>query len=229
MNLSEASILGWIAEKSIVNEKSEPLDFYDRPFLLDILTDWNNNICVMGCAQFGKSVSFSLKVMYAVKYLHLNIIYTMPSDSDINEFVSSKFNKIIQANYQEFDGMATDNVERKEFNDRFIFFKGTISKTAPIATSADLLVHDEVSRSDQKAIETYKSRTKASKYKGRWLFSNPTTERDELDMAWQKSDQKEWNIKCESCTVEQYLTFPENIDFENKSFKCKYCGHHISA
>ena len=70
-----------------------------------------------------------------MKYLHFNCLYTMPSDDDVKEFVSSKMNKIIQANYHEFYGMATDSIERKEFNDRFIFFKGTISKTAPISTA----------------------------------------------------------------------------------------------
>lgn len=228
MELSQASILGWIAEKSIVNERGEALDFYDRPFLLDILSDWNPNLCVVACAQVGKSVTFSLKVLYAVKYLRFNTIYTFPTDSDVKEFVTSKMNKIIQSNYSEFQGMETDNVERKELNDRFLFFKGTVSKTAPIGTTADILIHDEVSRSDQGAIETYKSRLKASKYKGRWLFSNPTTERDELDQSWQKSDQKEWMVTCRGCNTKHFLTFPESINFETKQFHCKYCKHEIN-
>lgn len=222
------SILEWIAKEGIVNEKGDALDFYNRPFLLDILTDWNPEIVVSACAQIGKSVSFSLKVLFAVKYLKMNCIYTMPTDADIQEFVSSKFNKIVQANNHEFVGMPTDNIERKELNDRFLFFKGTVSKSAPISTTADLLVHDEVSRSDQGAITTYKSRTKASKYKGRWLFSNPTTERDELDLVWQQSDQKEWMVTCRECKVEQYLTFPESINKETQTFQCKYCKFELS-
>lgn len=222
------SILQWITEAGIVNEKGEPFDFYDRPFLLDILTDWTPQIAVTACAQIGKSVTFSIKSLFAIKYLHFNAIYTMSSDSDVNEFVSSKFNKIVQANIHEFRGMATDNVERKEFNDRFIFFKGTNSKTAAISTTADLLIHDEISRSDQNAIETYKSRIKASQYKGRWLFSNPGGERDELDLAWQKSDQKEWVITCPHCKDEHYLTFPDSIDTDKKCYVCKACKTPIS-
>lgn len=217
------SILQWIVENNIVNEKREPFDFYDRPWLLDILCDWNPNIVLTACAQVGKSVSFSIKSLFAIKHLHFNCIYTMSSDSDVNEFVSSKFNKIVQANNHEFEGMATDNVERKEFNDRFIFFKGTNSKTAAISTTADVLIHDEISRSDQGAIETYKSRTKASKYKGRWLFSNPGSERDELDLAWHKSDQKEWVITCPHCKDEHFLVFPESIDMDTKQYICKAC------
>lgn len=217
------SILQWIVEQGIVNEKSEALDFYDHPFLLDILTDWNSKIVVKACAQVGKSVTFILKTLFAIKYLHFNVIYTFPTDDDVREFVSSKVNKILQANKHQFEGMDTDSIERKEINDRFIFFKGTVSKTAAISNSADLLIHDEASRSDQQALETYKSRTKASEYKGRWMFSNPTTEKDTLDQEWHKSDQREWMIVCPKCTQQQVMVWPESINMETKSFQCRHC------
>lgn len=222
------SILEWITECGIVNEKGEPFDFHDRPWLLDILCDFNPNQVLTACAQVGKSVTYSIKSLFAIKHLHFNTIYTMASDSDVSEFVASKFNKIVQANSHEFGEMKTDNVGVKEFNDRFIFFKGTNSKTAAISTTADLLIHDEISRSDQGAIETYKSRIKASQYKGRWMFSNPGTERDELDLQWQKSDQKEWTITCPHCKNEHFLVFPDSINLETKSYQCKECKEPIS-
>lgn len=222
------SILEWLTTEGIVNEKGEPFDFKDRPFLVDILTDLSPQIVCTACAQVGKSISFIIKVLFAIKYLRFNVIYTFPTDSDTSEFVSSKLNKIIQANRHEFEGMDTDSIERKEINDRFLFCKGTVSKTAAISTTADLLVHDEVSRSDQNALETYKSRTKASQYKGRWLFSNPGTERDELDLAFQKSDQKEWHVDCRACNVRQVLTFPESLDMEKKIYICKACKAPLS-
>lgn len=151
----------------------------------------------------------------------------MPTDDDVRESVAAKVNKIIQVNHHEFEGMDTDSIERKEIAGRFVFFKGTVSKTAAISTTADLLVHDEVSRSDQGAIETYKSRTKASQYKGRWLFSNPGSERDELDLAWQKSDQKEWVIECPHCHDRHYLVWPESIDMERKCYICRACKRPI--
>lgn len=222
------SILEWITRENIVSEKGDAFDYKDRPWLIDILCDFTPQQTCVACAQVGKSVTFSKKALFAVKYLHFNIIYTMSSDSDVSEFVNSKFNKIVQANHHEFKGMETDNVERKELNDRFIFFKGTNSKTAAISTTADLLIHDEISRSDQNAIETYKSRTKASQYKGRWLFSNPGTERDELDLQHQKSDQKEWHITCPHCKDEHYLVFPDSINIETKSYQCRNCKESIS-
>lgn len=222
-NKQYLSILQWITERGIVSEKGEPFEYYNRPFLLDILCDFTPNIALMACAQVGKSVTFSIKTLFAVKHLHLNVIYTMPTDAFVNEFVASKFNKIVQMNYHEFKGMETDNVQRKELNDRFIFFDGTESKTAGISTTADVLIHDEISRSNQEKIGQYKSRTKASQYKGRWLFSNPGTERDELDLEHSKSDQKEWNITCPHCSDRHPLSWPDSVDVEKKCYVCRAC------
>ena len=222
------SILQWITERGIVSEKGEALDFYNHPFLLDILTDWSPKIVVKACAQVGKSVTFTLKTLFALKYLRFNVIYTFPTDDDVREFVSSKVNKILQANHHEFAGMDTDSIERKEINDRFLFLKGTVSKTAAISNSADLVVHDEASRSDQPTLITYQSRTKASEYKGRWLFSNPTTEKDILDQEWKKSQQSEWNITCPSCQAEQSMVWPESLNLVTKSFQCRLCHAPIS-
>lgn len=217
------SILQWIVGESIVNEKGEALDFHDHAFLLDPLTDWSQNIVVKACAQVGKSVTFTLKTLFAVKFLRFNVIYTFPTDGDVKGFVATKVNKILQANSHVFSGMDTDSIERKEIDGRFIMFKGTVSNTAPISDSADLLVHDEASRSNQPTMETYKSRTKASEFKGRWMFSNPTTEKDVLDQEWKKSDQKEWNIVCPTCGVEHPMAWPASIDIQKKIFVCALC------
>ena len=79
------SILQWIVDEGLLNEKGEPFDFADRPFLLDILTDFSPRLVVTACAQVGKSVTFIMKVLFAVKYLRFNVIYTFPTDDDVNE------------------------------------------------------------------------------------------------------------------------------------------------
>lgn len=221
------SILQWIVSEGIVDEKGGAFDFSDRPFLLDILTDFTPQIVVTACAQVGKSVTFSIKALFAVKYLHFNAIYTMSSDEDVRKFVKTKMNPIIVANNHEFEGMDSDSVELKQLNDRFLLFQGTNSTTAGVSDTADVLIHDEISRSDQIVIGRFKSRTKASPYRGRWIFSNPGAERDELDLAFQKSDQKEWTITCPHCKDQHYLSWPESIDIEKKCYVCRACKEPI--
>lgn len=222
--LEDHSILAWIVRNGVKSEKGDPLIFKDRKFLLDILTDWSQDIVIKKCSQIGGSVIFNLKVFFAVQKKGWQIIYTMPSDSDVEEFVKSKTNPILRENQRIFKNVSQDSIYMKQIGDRFVFFKGTISKTAAIATTADVLVHDEASRSDQKVLETYKSRIKASEIKARWLFSNPTTEKDAVDEAWQESDQKEWAVVCPKCKAEQLLLWPNSIDIERQCFQCTACG-----
>lgn len=228
VNFDEFSLLAWIIENKIKTEKGDDVDFSDRLFLIDILNDWSQEIVIKKAAQIGGSVSFTIKSLFAVFKMGWNIMYTFPTDSDVNEFVSTKTNKIIQMNQHVFGGMRYDNIERKSLGDRNLFYKGTVSKTAAIMTTADLLIHDEASRSDQAVLETMKSRLKASKVKARWMFSNPTTEKDAIDIAWKNSDQKEWFVRCGACKDEHFLTWPESIDKVKKIFICKKCNAPLS-
>jgi hypothetical protein len=224
----EYSILTWLASSGVMSEQGDLLTWEDRAFWLDILADWNRNIVIKGAAQVGKSVVFTLKTLFALKYLRLSIIYTFPSDDDVKEFVASKVNKIIEQNRHVFGRMDSESIERKEIDGRFVYFKGTISKTAPIATTADVVIHDEASRSNQQAMEVMRSRVKASKYGAKWMFSNPTVERDILDLAWRESDQKEWNVVCPVCSLEQEIKWPDSVDIPNRRYKCLQCGGTLS-
>lgn len=228
INLEDYSILAWVTKNQIRSEKGEVLDFHDRLFLLDILTDWSREIVWKKCSQVGGSITFNIKTFFALLKLGWNIIYTMPTDSDVESFVKAKTNPLILANPHVLGKLATDAVYIKQIGDRFLHMKGTVSKTAAISTSSDLNIHDEASRSDQPTMNTYKSRLTASRFKGTWMFSNPTTEKDILDEKWLVSDQKEWHITCTACHEVQVLTWPESIDKERVCYQCKECKKELT-
>lgn len=222
MKMQDISILAWIFDNGFKNEKNEVLEWNDRLFLLDILTDWSEEIVIKKCSQVGGSVVFNIKTAFAVMKLGWQAIYTMPTDGDVEEFVKTKTNPIIRANTNIFGSMDSDSIYLKQLGERFWHFKGTISKTAAISTSSDLNVHDEASRSDQLVIGQYKSRQDASIYKRRWWFSNPTTEKDIIDQKWHESDKKEWVCTCDNGHEEPVL-WPNSIDVDKKRFQCALC------
>lgn len=227
LEAADASILAWVMKHKIRSEKQEELRFHDRLFLLDILTDWTPEICWKKCSQVGGSVIFNLKALFGLAKFGWSIIYTMPTDGDVESFVKTKTNPLLLANPGVFGSVNSDSIYLKEIAKRFLHFKGTISKTAAISTTADLLIHDEASRSDQSILGMYKSRTKASKYKGAWLFSNPTTEKDTLDEKWKVSDQKEWYITC-ACGHLQQLRWPESVNIAGEYFQCVDCAKELT-
>jgi len=227
-DIKDLSIPHWVIDNEFINERGEILEFRDRLFLYDILADTSQIQVVKKCSQVGVSVMETLKAYFVAQKGRMNVIYTMPSDSDVSEFVRTKADMIFQSNELMRSQFSSDTIGLKQIGDRFIYYKGTRSKTAPISTSADLLIHDEIDRSDLGIIETYRSRLSASLYKGIWYVSNPSLTGIGVDEIWQKSDMKEWFIACNKCGEIQTLKWDENVDEIKKIYVCKKCGKELT-
>lgn len=221
--LKDISIINWILENQFVNEKGEKIGFVDHHYLYDIYRDFSVTQVYKKAAQVGMSLAMVLKALYLCEKKGLNVIYTLPADDDVYEFVPTKADKVIQANQDIAKHLQTDKVEMKQIGDRFLHFKGTRSKTAPIMTTADLLIHDEVDRSEAPIIEQYSSRIFRSEYRGIWSLSNPSTSGNGVDVIWNRSDKKEWHITCQGCNTEQVMRWEENVSQERLEFICSSC------
>lgn len=221
-------ILFWLTGK--VNENGIPLTLERHEFQRAIWQDWSEQLYVRKAAQIGVSTIFILKCLYLLERQGYNIIYTLPTlMNDVMKFVPSKVDPIIEKNGFKLD---KDSVTQKRIGNGFWFFGGTFSEKEGIMTTADLLVHDELDRSNLEVVGTYKSRLGHSQYKRRWFFSNPSAPKRGVDEGWHRSDQKHWFIKC-SCGEGnfggwQYLDWPINVDHKNKIYICQHCRREIT-
>lgn len=222
------SIHKWIHDEHIVNEKGEEMVFTDHMFLFEPYMDFSARQVYKKSVQVGVSVMEQFKCFHAMNTQGWNIIYTLPSDNDVEEFVPTKTDKIIFANQSLANHLQANNVYRKGMYDRFLYFKGTRSKTAALMTSADLLVHDELDRSDLGIVQDYRGRTQRSKYQGIWELSNPSVKNSGVDVSWKRSDRKEWVVKCPECEIEQFLEWSKNVDYQRKIYVCRECGGEIT-
>lgn len=228
MKIEDVSIPFWVIQNKIKNEKNELFEFKSHYFLYDPLRDMSRLQVIKKAAQIGLSVTMNLKAFFVASKLNLSVIYTMPSDSDVEEFSKTKADRIFQSNECIRKEIRLDNVGLKQVGETFIYYKGTRSKAAPISTTTDILIHDEIDRSDMEIIEIYSSRIAASKFKGKWLLSNPSTTNVGVDLAWKKSDKKEWHITCGDCKHEQYLEWEKNVDEIRGIYVCQNCGKEIT-
>jgi len=222
------SIYGFLEVYQITNDQGQLLDFRDHPYLWDIYGDFTKEIVCLKAAQIGFSTLANIKVMWLAKNKRadgfgFDIIYSLPSASDMNLFVSSKTNRLIANNpiFQEWTD-DKDSIEQKRIGKSTIHFRGTQTEQAALAIPADLYVADEVDRSKADIVAQFSTRLQHSDYQWRWLFSNPSIPGVGVDVAWQKSDQKHWFIKCLHCSHWQYLTM-ENIMGEPPIFGCVKC------
>lgn len=254
--LEKVNIISWILQHNIKTERGTPFDFQKFSFMIDPWLDWYPLQASRKCTQIGWSVMTNLKLMFAAKHgipgygiPAANVIYTLPSDKDVSDFVPSKTNLLIANNpviagyMKDESGNKRDNssVQRKQFGESsMVYFKGTRSKTAALMLTSDLNIHDESDRSESSIIEQYESRLDQSLYKGRWIFSNPSAPNMPADLFFQQSDQKHWFIKCEHCGHWQYLdwkrlsehTFVKAlhcyVDDTNMCYVCGSCAMPIT-
>jgi hypothetical protein len=198
-------------------------------FLFDIYSDLSPVQAIMKPAQIGASTVFNIKPLWLMDKRKIDIIYTMPSDSDVREFVSSKTNRIIAQNpILQAMTKDRDTIEQKQVGNSIIYFRGTWTDRAAMTYPADLLIFDEVDASNQKVVEDYETRIKHSKLKWRWYLSHPSSEKTGVHKLFLQSDQKHWFIKCSWCNEKQYLSWPESINQELGIYVCKFCGKELT-
>jgi hypothetical protein len=222
--LREAYPTGWIKNHSIKNESGFPIEFDERGFLFDIYNDLSPFQVVLKPPQIGMTVLEVLKSMWVAKNLHKDIIYTLPTKSDVNDMAGGKVNRLIAQNPILMEWVKDhDTIEQKAIGDNIIYYRGTFTTKQAMMVASSLNVHDEVDASDPSVIEQYETRLQAKADGWRWYFSHPSVPDYGVDKYWQISDQKHWFIKCPHCKKEHYLDWPDSIDIEKRCFICKLC------
>ncbi len=224
---ADSSIYGFLEYYKITNDQGTPLDFYDHPFMWDIYGDWSPKLVMLKAAQITASTCFNIKTFYAAKKLGMDVIYTLPSSSDVHDFVGGKTNRLIQNNpiFQEWT-TDKDTIEQKQMGKNIIYYRGTWTERAAIAIPADLYLCDEKDRSKQDVVSQYSSRLQHSKWGWEWELSNPSAPGVGVDKTWQESDQKHWFVKCNACNYEWFITM-DNIMGNPPYFGCLKCGKEI--
>ena len=213
---------------NITNDQGELLDFKDHSYLKQIYCDFTPKQAILKAAQIGFSTTANIKALWLAKNKGMDIIYSLPSASDIKDFVSGKTNRLIDNNriFQSWT-VDKDSIEQKRVGANVIYFKGTWTERAAIATPADLYISDECDRSKQEIVTQFKTRLQHSKWGWEWYFSNPSAPGHGVDAYWQKSDQKHWFVKCEACNEWQYLTMA-NIIGTPPFYGCVKCQKELN-
>lgn len=226
--VSEAALLfpyTWVLQNNIKNEVGTPIDFDKRPWLKAIYNDLSPNQVFLKPPQIGATVMNTLKSLWVAKVLKRQIIYTLPTQGDVQDMVGGSFNRIIAQNPILMEWVKDhDTIEQKSVGDSMIFYRGTFTQKQAMMVPSGLNIHDEVDASDAQVITQYETRLQAQEDGGwRWYFSHPSLAGHGVDVYWQQSDQKEWHVTCPHCLGEQVLRWPDNIDVANATYVCAMC------
>ncbi len=198
-----------------LNEKGERMDFDRYAMLIDIYKDDSQYKVIRKCVQIG--ISEYLIVMAMSKlYKGWSLLYSLPIESLRNTFVANRIDKIVNMVkfYREGHRLARGQsyqVGLKHFWNGTIKFVGSNAPSSFREYPADMVIVDELDISNMANLELAKDRLQASRYKYYWQVGNPTISKYGIDAEYEKSDQKQWFVKCESCGKWQVLDFFKNV------------------
>lgn len=234
-DLIASSPLAWLLLNETKTENQKILEFTDHRFLIDLYTDMSPDIVVRKSAQVGESVERILKTFWCNKYLKANVIYVLPTNNVVKDFVAPKVNPLITSNPHIQNLISKDSESLKQIGDRFTYFKGAFSERDAISISGDILVLDELDRMpSMQVVNTFDSRLQASSMGWRWRLSNPSQIGFGVDGYFQDSDQMHWFIKCSKCNHEWFIDFAtsdENnhyVNIQEQFYACGKCHKELS-
>lgn len=219
----------WCLKNQLKNETGHLIDFEKRKFQVDMLNDMSPNQAMLKPPQIGLTLLNLIKTFFVAKKLKRDIIYTLPTQGDVNDMAGGKINRIIAQNPVLGEWTKDhDTVEQKQVGDNLIYYRGTFISKQAMMVSSGLNVHDEVDASDPEVISQYETRLQAQDDGGwRWYFSHPSLAGHGVDVYWQQSDMKEWYVTCAN-GHEHVMTWPDSIDREKQIYICKECKVELS-
>lgn len=219
----------FIKTRGIKNERGFPLSFKDRMFLIDILEDKSSHQVVLKAPQIGMTVLQLIKSLWCAYYWHKDIIYTLPTESDVQDMAGGKINRIIAQN-PVFLGWIKehDTVSQKAVGENMIYYRGTFTAKAAMMVTSQINIHDEKDASNPEVITQYETRQQSEPGGMKWVYSHPSIVGAGVDIEWEKSDKKEWYVHCDSCDEYASMEWPYSIDQLKSCYVCKLCQAELS-
>ncbi len=219
----------WIKKYGIKTSQGLPVEFTRHAFMREFCDDMSPLQVLLKPPQIGATETIIIKSIYVANKYKKDIIYTLPTQSDVHDMAGGKINRIVAQNPILKSWVKDrDTVEQKAVGENIIYYRGSFTTKAAMMVSSSLNIHDELDASDQSVIEQYETRLQAQAGGWRWYFSHPSVTDYGVDKYWQQSDQKHWFITCPHCKVEHFLDFPDSIDMVKKVFICKHCKGELS-
>lgn len=193
-------VVRYLEDKTFL--KGDKFSFHDHEFQKDILSDTSRVVNVQKCAQIGMSEAmarYALAVTAVMPYF--SVILTLPFSNDASNFSKTRITPIIDESpaLREIIDRDLDNTEIKGIGTSLLYTRGCSGITSAISVPADMLIHDEVDRSDPDTLGQYQSRIKHSKFKLTREFGTPTLDDVGIALKMKTSRRMRRACTCNHC------------------------------
>lgn len=208
-----ANLSQWISKNT--RHEGKPFSYKGREYQQDIIDDPAKELYVVKCAQVGLSeVLARWGLAAATTQENFTVIYTFPAANDSYLFAKARLDPLIASSKEIMHALSktVNSVELKQFGENsFLYIRGTFSETGALSVPADLLIHDELDRSDMGNVAAYVSRLQAKPTKMRRLFSTPTVAKYGIDAMSTTSRKKKQVWTCSHCSHKFLPNYHDNV------------------
>lgn len=203
----ERTVYGY-AEEYLFLDNGAKFSFESHNYLVGIYQDFHPYIVAEKSAQMGLSIYAMAKAFFVCDKLRKNVIYFFPTDTDVLDFSKTRAGPIIanSPHLAEVTGKS-DSLGLRQVNQGWLYFRGMRSKVAMKSVPADMLVFDELDEVPEGAEALADQRLNHSDLQWRLKISTPTYENFGIDREFKRSDQRYWNLVCESCETRNIMEF----------------------
>lgn len=230
--------------------KGKPFRFEHRSHLYDVYRDSHPRIVIVAGRQVEKSETVNRLLLYnGYMRNHTTVTYTAPRNEQTTRFVNDRFRKSIQdSNQGVLELMVDPKRDAKTaigLKNRTIYYFGSAwaDGDALRGIAGDMVFFDEVQDITQTAIESIEKSVSHSEIKdaktelnGRCFYTGTPKQKGSYydKVLWGESDQKKWNVVCEHCGHNQFMTMKnvmiqnEGEENERRYFGCLECGEELN-
>lgn len=231
--------LNWV--ENYWTSRGEPLEFKKHKYLVKIYKDQYSEIVYKKGAQAGVTERFVTEAIWLPDQFRENALYLMPTSGAISDMVQERIDEPINnspylvgasGRSGKILGKHADKVGLKRMGKGFAYFRGSQNATQITSVPADIVFVDERDRMTEENVPYFFKRLLHSKRKWMRTGGTPTIPGYGIDLEYERSDQREYWIKCIHCNEQQHLNFEENVIYDwddntkkvtNEKLVCKKC------
>lgn len=209
-------------------------DFSERMWQIKLLDDMHPFKVIKKSAQVGLTTISVCNILHSLSRRNITAMYTLPRRDDITDFAATTLDPIINGSpYLESILSNSDSVRLKQFSHdkgHMSFLHITEASVEPRMLPVDMLVNDEIDRSDPDFLQIFRARLDNSPDPHHYQFSTPTLPGFGIDVLYDSTTKSTWFVRCSHCGTRQKLDWEINFtEIPEPRYICYRCQRDIEV
>ncbi|UPI12812.1 hypothetical protein [Bacillus phage SBSphiJ5] len=187
-----------------------------RPWQVDIINDQHKDKIVIKSRQLGLSeigVAEMLHFADVNSYAGVKCLYTFPTNRQMEEFVATRLDPVLnEGYYASILDANVNSLKKKKIRNSFLIFRSASKGASVEGVDIDYLSLDEYDRVSASAEISAMESMSSSSFGVVRRWSTPTVPDYGIHALFNQSDQRVYMHKCDRCGLRQQLDYEKNIE-----------------